>query len=350
MDDINNFTRDSISYRFNRANCFDDRSAAGSTQTSGYGCAGRDSSCNQTPCCCPCCIPGPQGPIGPQGEAGPQGPIGPQGPQGERGPAGATGAAGAQGPQGVQGPAGATGATGATGPQGPQGEPGPAGPTGATGAQGPQGPQGEPGPVGATGPQGPQGEPGPAGATGPQGPQGEQGPVGATGPQGPQGEQGPVGATGPQGPQGEPGTALAYADFYALMPPDNSTAIGAGEDVEFARTGPVGGDSISRLTASSFTLAEPGVYQVLFRANVTEPSQLVLTLNGEELAYTVSGTSAGSGQIVGTALVQTTEPNSTLTVRNPETAAAPISFTEYAGGAESVSAQLVIVQLSAAEQ
>lgn len=339
MDDFRNIPRDSISYRFNRANgCeyndagsnFDGdqnygagRPPRGAGYQSGYGCQGREQGLDgrdcggcvaPIPCCFPCCVPGPQGPIGPQGEAGPQGPIGPQGPQGERGPTGATGATG---PIGPQGPAGATGETGATG---------------ATGATGPAGPQGE------VGPQGPQGEVGP------------QGPVGATGPQGPQGEigpQGPVGATGPQGPQGEPGTVLSYADFYALMPPDNSTAIAPGSDIEFARNGVTSGGNIARITASSFGLNEVGVYQVQFTANVDEPAQLVLTLNGDELPYTVSGSSSAPGQIVGTALVQTEVATSVLTLRNPAAATAGVTLTPSAGGADAVSAHIVITQLSA---
>ena len=61
-------------------------------------------------------------------------------------------------------------------------------------------------------------------------PPGPQGPVGETGPAGP---QGPVGETGPQGPQGLPGGVLSYADFYALMPPDNSATVAPGTDVSF---------------------------------------------------------------------------------------------------------------------
>ena len=131
------------------------------------------------------------------------------------------------------------------------------------------------------------------------------------------------------------------------MPPDNAAAIAAGSDVEFARNGVTSGGSITRITASSFGLNEVGVYQVQFVANVTEPSQLVLTLNGTELPYTVSGTASSPGQIVGTALVQTTEAASTLTVRNPAAATTPVNIAASAGGTDAVSAHLIITQLSA---
>ena len=271
--------------------------------------------------CCMPCPPGLQGPPGPQGPAGPQGPVGPRGPQGFPG---ARGPAGPQGPAGAAGPAGPQGLTGATGPAGPQGS---------IGETGPVGPQG---PVGETGPAGPQG---PVGETGPVGP---QGPVGETGPAGP---QGPVGETGPAGPQGPAGGVLNYADFYALMPPDNAATVAPGTDVSFPQDGPTSGAGITRSGPSAFTLAEIGTYQVLFQVSVTEAGQLILTLNGEDLAYTVAGRATGASQIVGMAIVETTVINSVLTVRNPEGTAESLTITPLAGGTRPVSAHLVITQI-----
>ena len=309
------------------------------------------------------CPPGPRGPAGPQGIPGPRGPQGAQGAEGPAGPIGRQGPVGEAGPVGPQGPAGVAGPAGPQGPAGLQGPVGPQGPTGETGAMGPQGPAGvagpagPQGPVGATGPIGPQGPVGPAGAVGPQGPAGEtgpagpQGPVGATGPIGPQGPvgatgpQGPIGETGPAGPQGPAGTVLAFADFYALMPPDNTAAVAPGTDVSFPQDGPTSGTSIVRSGAGSFTLTDIGTYQVLFQVSVTEAGQLVLTLNGAELPYTVVGRATGTSQLVGMALVTTTGANSVLTVRNPEGTADALTVTPVAGGTEPVSAHLVITQL-----
>lgn len=39
--------------------------------------------------------------------------------------------------------------------------------------------------------------------------------------------------TGPQGVAGEASGILNYADFYALMPPDNSATVAPGTDVSF---------------------------------------------------------------------------------------------------------------------
>ncbi|MBQ9148760.1 MAG: collagen-like protein, partial [Oscillospiraceae bacterium] len=210
---------------------------------------------------------------------------------------------------------------------------------------GPAGPQG---PVGETGPAGPQGPAGVAGSVGPQGPVGETGPAGPQGPAGvagPTGPQGPIGETGPVGPQGPAGGVLNFADFYALMPPDNSATVAPGTDVSFPQDGPNSGSGITRTGPSSFNLAEIGTYQVLFQVSVTEAGQLILTLNGADLAYTAAGRATGVSQIVGMAIVETTEINSILTVRNPEGTAAALTITPLAGGTRPVSAHLVITQI-----
>ncbi|WP_404489894.1 MULTISPECIES: collagen-like repeat preface domain-containing protein [unclassified Bacillus (in: firmicutes)] len=286
---------------------------------------------------------GPTGATGLQGPTGATGLQGPTGATGLQGPTGATGLQGPTGATGLQGPTGATGLqglTGATGFQGPTGATGLQGPTGATGLQGPTGATGLQGPTGATGLQGPTGA---TGLQGPTGATGLQGPTGATG------LQGPTGATGLQGPTGSTGGVLDFADFYALMPPDNAATVAVGGDVDFPRDGPFSGVGITRTGADTFNLSAIGSYQVLFQVSVTEAGQLVLTLNSGagavELAYTVVGRATGTSQIVGMALVQTSVINSILTVRNPASESTALTITPLAGGTESVSAHLVITRL-----
>ena len=198
----------------------------------------------------------------------------------------------------------------------------------------PPGPPGPPGATGATGATGAAGPAGPAGAAGPAGPAGAAGPAG------------PAGAAGPAGPQGEPGGVLGFADFVALMPPDNAATVALGGDVDFPQNGPTSGTSILRAGVDSFTLVDVGTYQVLFQVSVDEAGQLVLTLNGAVLAYTVVGRATGTSQIVGIALVTTVVANSVLTVRNPAGNAAALTITPLAGGASPVSAHLTITQLA----
>ena len=83
----------------------------------------------------------------------------------------------------------------------------------------------------------------------------------------------------------------------------------------------------------------------MFQVSVTEAGQLILTLNGQDLAYTVVGRATGTSHIVGMALVTTAEVNSILTVRNPAGNAAALTVTPLAGGTRPVSAHLVITQI-----
>lgn len=166
------------------------------------------------------------------------------------------------------------------------------------------------------------------------------------GPQGEVGPQGPQGPVGPQGPEGLPGGVLSYADFYALMPPDNAATVAPGSDVAFPQNGTIANTNIGRLGASSFLLSAIGTYQVFFEVSVTEAGQLVLTLNGEELPFTVVGRATGTSQIVGMALISTTAANSILTLRNPADNASALTVTPNAGGTLPVSAHLVIMQIA----
>lgn len=264
-----------------------------------------------------------------------------------RGPTGSTGPC-CTGATGSQGNTGATGAQGIPGVPGIQGE---TGPTGAAGpAGGPTGPQGDTGPTGAQGPAG-----GPTGPIGVTGPTGFTGPccTGATGPAGPQGISGPTGSTGATGAQGSATGILAFADFFALMPPDNAATVAVGTAVSFPQDGPASpGTGITRVPLSNtqFQLADIGFYQVLFQVSVDEPGQLVLgldtTTGGTELAYTVVGRATGTSQIVGIAIVQTTAINEVITVRNPAANSTALTITPFAGSVTvPVSAHLTIMRI-----
>jgi hypothetical protein len=94
-----------------------------------------------------------------------------------------------------------------------------------------------------------------------------------------------------------------------------------------------------------FSLGAIGTYQVLFQVSVNEAGQLDLTLNGNELAYTVVGRATGTSQLVEMALVQTTVVDSTLSVRNPAGNSTALTVTPLGGGTSPVSAHLVITRL-----
>lgn len=232
----------------------------------------------------------------------------------------------------IQGP------TGPTGPRGPQGLQGLQGLQGATGPQGVQGLQGPTGQQGPTGAQGIQGE---TGATGPTGPQGIQGLTGATGPTGPQGIQGETGATGPAGPAG----ASEYASYYATAPGDNPTAVTAGNAVEFPTTSSQS-TGITRLSDSTFNLAEAGTYLVAFRVNSTNAGQLQIAVNSNGLANGIFGTSTEGASIDGATVITTAQANSVLSIINPTNSTSPITITQNAGGTNPTISTLTIIKLA----
>jgi hypothetical protein len=239
----------------------------------------------------------------------------------------------AAGPRGVAGPRGATGRMGARGATGT---------AGASGASGAVGPKGDVGAAGAAGPQGPAGSKGDTGAAGSAGPQGPAGPKGDTGDAG---ATGPIGPAGPTGPAGADGVS-SFAEFYALMPPDNAATVAPGTDVDFPQDGPQDSSAdIARASAGSFVLGNIGVYHVAFSVPVDEAGQLELTLDGNPLAYTVTGRATGTSAIAGGALVQTTAVNEILTVRNPADESTSLTITPLAGGTDPSSATLTIEEL-----
>ena len=227
-----------------------------------------------------------------------------------------------------------------------KGAPGAMGASGATAATGPAGP------AGSAGPQGLQGQVGPAGPTGDTGAPGAPGMDGVDGTDGIDGTDGAPGADGFKGQDGAPGAdgvnaVVAYAEFFALAPPNNANLVAPGTDVSFPQDGPTSGP-ITRLGPDSFKLANIGTYRVSFSVPVDqpdEPGQLVVTLNDVDLDYTVVGRATGTSPIAGESLVETTTINSVLTVRNPAGNPQALTVTPFAGGPRPVASTLIIEQL-----
>lgn len=137
------------------------------------------------------------------------------------------------------------------------------------------------------------------------------------GPVGPQGPIGPEGPIGPQGMQGDPGSFAAYAEFYANPSAENEVTIAPSADVKFPQDGPNSATDISRISNSSFNLEKTGAYLVFFEVSTMDECQLVITLNDEEVEYTIVGKDNKSTQLVGMSIVVTTSDNTILTIRNP---------------------------------
>jgi hypothetical protein len=145
--------------------------------------------------------------------------------------------------------------------------------------------------------------------------------------------------------QGSRAGILAFADFFAIMPPDNSATIAAGFPVAFPNLGSTNGTTISAISNTQFQLAAIGTYMVSWQAIVTEAGQLVLELNGTEDLNMVVGRATGACQIVGNRLITTTTANTILRIVNPTGNATTLTLTVSAGGARPVSASLVIMRI-----
>jgi hypothetical protein len=130
------------------------------------------------------------------------------------------------------------------------------------------------------------------------------------------------------------------------MPSDNVSTIAVGGDVNFPVTGPILGSDINRISTSEFNLVSVGTYQIFFQVSINEAAQLVVTLSNTELAYTRVGRATGTTQLFGICLIQSSVPNSTLTIRNPVGNSTALTITPLAGGAGAVSAHLIITRIN----
>jgi hypothetical protein len=141
--------------------------------------------------------------------------------------------------------------------------------------------------------------------------------------------------------------AVPYAQFFALMPGDNSATIAAGAPILFPQLGPTSGAGApTALSSSTFNLPTAGTYEVNWQASVAEAGQLQLAIGGVGLPNTVVGRATGTNQINGSTIIKTTLPNQVLSVINPAGNSPALTMTVSAGGTHSVSATLSIKQLS----
>jgi hypothetical protein len=148
------------------------------------------------------------------------------------------------------------------------------------------------------------------------------------------------GATGPAGEN----AVIEFADFYALMPSDNPSAIAVGANVLFPESGASYGQ-ITRLTSSTFNLHNIGTYKITCQCSISEAGQLAVSLNSSQLAYSVSGRATLTSQIIITCLVQTSSLNNIISIINANGNSTALTLTSNAGGTNAVSAHLLIERI-----
>lgn len=138
--------------------------------------------------------------------------------------------------------------------------------------------------------------------------------------------------------------SIAFSEFYALMPGDNTATIAAGTLINFPTNGRSNG-IIIRSSSNEFILPDVGTYQVNWQVSVSEAAQLGLRLNGTLIATTVVGRATGTTQLVGNTIITTTRPNSLLGVVYPAGNTPALTITPNAGGNMAVTANLIITRI-----
>ena len=124
------------------------------------------------------------------------------------------------------------------------------------------------------------------------------------------------------------------------------TSAGTGR-VPFPRDGATSGAAVVRADASSFILAAPGTYHVIFKVHTTEPGQLELELNGAELPETTTpnmNPTAGGHLFVGDAYITTTVANEVLAVINPPNNSPALTITPADGASTHANAQSITIE------
>ena len=135
---------------------------------------------------------------------------------------------------------------------------------------------------------------------------------------------------------------MKAAEFYATAAAGRTVSVAPGGDVAFAQDGPSNGSGITRTGDATFQLAEAGTYLLQFNVYATDPCPLVLTVDGEEIPYTISG--GVTAQCVGTSVITTQTANALVTVRNPAANTTSLTMTAQDGVVNPVS-RLVITRL-----
>ncbi|CAH0994137.1 hypothetical protein EMA8858_00244 [Emticicia aquatica] len=140
------------------------------------------------------------------------------------------------------------------------------------------------------------------------------------------------------------GNILTFAEFYALMPGDNTATIAAGAAVQFPQNG-ISNGIITRINTSQFSIPSVGIYLVDWQVSIAEAGQLILQLNGTDIPTSVVGRATGTSQISGHTMITTTLPNSLLQVVNPSGNPIALTINPTAGGTRAVTANLVITRI-----
>ncbi len=124
-----------------------------------------------------------------------------------------------------------------------------------------------------------------------------------------------------------------------------TATIAPGTAINFPNNGPTFGTDIVRVNSSQFNLVSIGIYQVFFQVSIKETAQLCIAINNVSQPTTIVGRATGTNQLICICLIQTTLINTFLSIINPVEETTALTITPFAGGANQVSAHLVITRV-----
>ena len=138
-----------------------------------------------------------------------------------------------------------------------------------------------------------------------------------------------------------------FVEFYALMPGDNTATVAPGTPISFPQNGPTSGTIIRSSTTptSQFVLPAIGTYSITWQVSIAEAGQLVLVVDGVEVARTLVGRATGTTQIIGNTLLTTSTLNTIVSLNNPTGNPVALTVSPIAGGTRAVSASIIIKRL-----
>ncbi len=171
---------------------------------------------------------------------------------------------------------------------------------------------------------------------------------GDKGDKGDQGEKGEKGDKGEKGEKGDSATNQSIAVFYGLIPPNNENDILPGESIEFPLDY-ITNINIVRVNNKAFKLMLAGIYEIKYILSITQPAQLVVSMDSGsgfiQQLHTVVGRNSGSSQLIGDVFLKVDIPGSIICLASPVENNNPIRVTPTAGGTLAETCYLIVSKI-----
>jgi hypothetical protein len=107
---------------------------------------------------------------------------------------------------------------------------------------------------------------------------------------------------------------IKVANFYSSTTYCNNSQISEGNAIEFPQNGP-NNSTITRVSNSIFKIKDTSLYEIIFQINIRQAGQLIIVMNGFQLAHTLIDQDY-SGQNIGIFIISANSGDE-LSINNP---------------------------------